>query len=295
MKRILVPTDFSQPAYNAARYAVHLARGIKANIELCHAIMVPDETPLTAQTVWPAEDYTFLKKLANSRMKDTVEELMREKKWSNHKAYQNPEISYTSEAGNVSEIVNDLVNKKDINLVVMGMAGASKMTKLFLGSNSLDIIQRAGFPVLLVPDNVVFNGLWKIAFATDLSCQDIEVIHSLSGLAREFNAEILITHVTSEKIDRQDHQQKIDSFLNEVSCKINYPKIYYRGINDKNVNQGLSWLTANSDIDMLVMVHRQHNFFSSLFKSSHTKQLARHINVPLLVYAEDTKAIKYFW
>jgi len=40
MKTILVLTDFSQPAYNAAAYALQLAKYRKADIELAHAFKV---------------------------------------------------------------------------------------------------------------------------------------------------------------------------------------------------------------------------------------------------------------
>jgi len=43
MKTILVLTDFSQPAYNAAAYALQLAKYRKADIELAHAFKVPAE------------------------------------------------------------------------------------------------------------------------------------------------------------------------------------------------------------------------------------------------------------
>lgn len=290
MKKILVPTDFSQPAHNAASYAINLAKGIKANVELCHAMMVPAEAPMAAQVAWPLENYASIKKQATYELKFLANKLAGEEKILEGDN-ESPEITYSSEVGSVGEIVKDMVDSQSINLVVMGMAGASHLTRFLLGSNSLDIINKASFPVLLIPKNAAFNGIKKIAFATDLSIQDIEVIHSLAGLARQFNAEILITHVATEKAD----QQKIDAFLSEVTCKINYHRIYYRDIKDKSINTGLSWLTQHAQIDMLVMVHRQHNFFYSLFKSSHTQQLARHIHIPLLVYPEDGPAVRYFW
>ncbi|WP_431200608.1 universal stress protein [Mucilaginibacter sp. P25] len=43
MKTILVPTDFSAQAKNAASYAVNIAQIIRAGVILCHAIKVPDE------------------------------------------------------------------------------------------------------------------------------------------------------------------------------------------------------------------------------------------------------------
>lgn len=294
MKKILVATDFSLPAHNAARYAIHLAKGIKANVELCHAMLVPAESPMAAQVAWPLDDFTSTKKEATHELKQLAGELVDEEALKIHETIWYPSISYTSEVGSVADIVKDLVVNENINLAVMGMSGANRLAKAILGSNSLDMIHKASFPVLLVPGKAAFRGLRKIAFATDLSDQDIDVIHSLSGLARSFDAEILITHVSSEKIEKLAHRQKIDAFLKQVSNKINYYKVYYRDINDKSVNLGLNWLTENADIDMLVMVHRRHSFLYNVVKGSHTQRLAKHIRIPLLVYPESLQSLTYF-
>jgi nucleotide-binding universal stress UspA family protein len=55
----------------------------------------------------------------------------------------------------------------------------------------------------------------------------------------------------------------------------------------KFVNAWLSWLTENTDLDMLVMVDRKHGFLSGFFKGSHTQQLARYSIIPLLVFPEE--------
>lgn len=294
MKTILVPTDFSQPAHNAARYALNLAKGLHANVELCHAMLVPAEAPLAAQVAWPLEDYLSVKKRTDEELKILAKSLTAEDNLPTADEPQHPSISYKSEVGGVREIVRNVVDEHQVNLVVMGMSGAGNLTKFFLGSNSLDMINKTTFPILLVPYNAAFKGIKKIAFATDLSEEDIDIINSIAGLARQFDAEILITHVTNKKMDQLKHQKKIDAFLEEVTAKINYHKIYYRNIKDKEVNMGLTWLSQNAHIDMLVMVHRQRNFLNSLFNSSHTQRLARHIHIPLLVYPEGKQHIKYF-
>jgi len=294
MKKILVPTDFSQPAHNAARYAINLAKGIKANVELCHAMFVPAESPFAAQSPWPVEDYSSIKKQSTQELKFLANKLAAEEQLAETEEISSTKIEYTAEAGSVAEIVSNLVDQKDVDLVVMGLTGKSQFMRQILGSNSLGVLNMATFPVLLVPDHASFKPIKKIAFATDLSAGDIDVIHCLSGLARHLSADILITHVSREKLNQPDHQKKIDIFISDVICKVNYNKIYYRHISEGNVDSGLSWLIANSGIDILVMVHRQRSFFSGLFKSSHTKRLAKHIQIPLFVFPENVQSVCFF-
>ena len=44
MKKILVPTDFSTPAYNALEFAIHLANHFGGHIELIHVYEVIHKT-----------------------------------------------------------------------------------------------------------------------------------------------------------------------------------------------------------------------------------------------------------
>ncbi len=82
-----------------------------------------------------------------------------------------------------------------------------------------------------------------------LSEQDIDIIHCMAGLAAHFNAEILIAHVSDDKAEDVEHQRKISAFLSDVTCKINYHNIYYRHINQDDVDEGLDWLAEHGLID----------------------------------------------
>src|SRR6185437_4004354 len=283
MKTILVPTDFSPAAENAALYALNLAKAINTGIKLFNAFKVPMETPLAAQVMWPLEDYDSLKDEVTDDLKRLAKKLSREAfSRGGSQPYRLP-IEYSSEAGSVSEMVCEQAVAQRLGLVVMGMSGAGALSRLFLGSNSKELIDKATFPVLLVPPHAVFKGINKIAFASDLSDDEIEVIHSLAGFAYKFNAEMLIAHVTDEKYEMA-HQHKVDSFLSDITGKINYPKIYYRHIKSLDVDHGLDWLTEHGQVDILAMVHKKHNWVEQIFEGSHTQKLAKHVEVPLLVF-----------
>jgi nucleotide-binding universal stress UspA family protein len=287
MKTILVPTDFSPAAYNAARYAIHLAKKFNAGIDLCTAIKVPAESVMAAQVAWPLEDYDSLKKDAETEFEYLVEKLSQEEQAIDNQSSFHPTFRYYNDRGEVTDYVSDLVDEHKANIVVMGMSGAGSFSRFYLGSNSKEMIEKANFPLLLIPANVNFKEINKISFATDLSSQDIEILTSLAYFARPLNAEILITHVIQENNINSDGQRKIDDFLNNVTCKVNYPRIYYRSIQSSGINEGLNWLTENGHIDIMAMVHRQETFFTKLLKSSHTQQMARSIHVPLLVFPEN--------
>lgn len=291
MKTILVPTDFSAAANNAARYAMHVAKEIKARVLLCNAMLIPVEGPMAEQIVWPLESYDSLKEAVNYDLQEFAGKLGSEETDSSIPESFHPAVSCKSEIGAVPDVVRNLFDDAGANMVVMGMSGAGGLSRLFLGSKSRDLIEVARFPVLLIPAGFVFKGIQKIAFATDLSVGDVETIHSLVGLARCFNAEILITHVTDKKYDSAETQKMVDEFLTHVSNRVNYAKIFYRHVKSMDVDHGLTWLTEHHTIDMLAMVHRPHDTLDNIFKGSHTQKLAKHITIPLLVFPNNCCAV----
>ncbi|MFD2872895.1 universal stress protein [Mucilaginibacter ximonensis] len=287
MKTILIPTDFSETATHAARYGLYLAHHLKADLQLIHAFKVPAEARAAAQSAWPLDDYEQVKHDSETELDKLRHQLELVNIATTSARDYISRISCTAEMGDVTTMTRNLVDHFRSPLVVMGMSGAGQLHRLLLGSNSRELIDKATFPVMLIPNRPSTYQLRKIAFATDLSSSDIELIHSLVSLARPFSAEILIAHVTDAKYDPAAHQHLVDRFLSEVTSKANYNKIYYRHIKSIDVDHGLDWLSEHGLIDMLAMVHRPHPVFEQLLKGSHTQRLAKHIDIPLLVFPPD--------
>jgi nucleotide-binding universal stress UspA family protein len=274
MKTILVPTDFSPAANNAAKYALHIARKVKAGIKLCNAIKVPAESAFAAQVAWPLEDLESLKDGSDAELNYLTGIL--ENEWLIEKDDFQPCIQRATGVGNVTDYIRNLVSDEHMNLVIMGMSGANMFSRFILGSNSRDLISKADFPLLLIPKSHIFTPIKKIGFATDLSATDIDILHSLARFASYFNAEILISHVLQTP---GQNQKQIDAFLSDVTCKVDYPNIYYRSLQSDSINNGLHWLTENGQISILVMVHRDYSFFNH----NYTQKLAVKSKVPLMV------------
>lgn len=291
MKTILIPTDFSPNADHAAFYALELGKSMNASLKLCNAVMLPAAAQMSPQVAWPLMDLGTLRADATNELNKLAEKLKQKSVEVGVSENEHPPVKVLAEVGSVTEVLNMLAEKEKINLVVMGTSGAGGLNRFFLGSTSRDLIDHANFPILLIPPGTDFKPLKRIAFATDLSAKDLELIHSLALFARPFNAEILIVHISSEDFNPDTHQKKVDDFLNEVTCKAHYHKIYYRHVKDMGVDEGLTWLTKHVDIDMLAMVHRKHPFIKRLFEGSHTQKMATHGKLPLLVFPPETHTL----
>src|SRR4051812_42855576 len=114
MKTFLVPTDLSLAANNAARYALRLAKGLKANIKLCHVFKVPAEAPMASQVVWPLEDYATLKTDIDEQLRLMAGILAEEDAASGAGDSYRPMITCASEVGGVTDAVRNLINDERI-------------------------------------------------------------------------------------------------------------------------------------------------------------------------------------
>lgn len=283
MKTIIVPTNLSAAANNAARYAMQLAKNIRSHVLLCNAMLIPIEAPSAGLVVWPLEDLDSIKTAIDKELNKLATKLeLDDRELSPADSYQ-PTVTCHSEIGKVTDVVSTLVNKKKAGMVVMGMSGAKGLNRLFMGSNSRDMMDNASFPVLLIPADFNFTKIKKIAFATDLSTGDIESIHCLALLAHNLNAEITIIHVTNKKHSGEESKELVTEFLNTVANMVNYPKIYYRAVDNLNIDEGLEWVTEHAMADMIAMVHRPHGFIDKLLNNSHTQSLAKYTPIPLMV------------
>ena len=281
MKTLLLSTDFSANATHAAEYGYNLAKQLKADLVLCNAIIIPAEIPQAGMVAWPLEEYDFLQK-------DSTDELGHLKSYLEKKSPVGsfrPDISYLTEPGTVVDVVNSAAAAQKIDMIVMGTHGATGMEQFLLGNHSRNMIDNTTKPLLLVPPSARIAPIKKIAFATDFEQQDDDLasIFQLIPLAKTLNADILITHVYKEENQTPEFKKWLKGFLIDLSDKADYPHIYYRLIKHADTETGLGWLCGHGQIDMLAMFHRQHSFFDSLLKGSHTKKMASIISVPLLV------------
>ncbi|MBC8988341.1 universal stress protein [Pedobacter sp. N36a] len=291
MKTILIPTDFSEPAQNAAYYALQLNKVLSCNLTLCHAFIIPSALAIP-QVAWPLYEYAAMQESTIKQLDLFADRLkVFFKNDPDTKFSLPPEISCESEVGTVSDLIHKLVKEVRQTMVVMGMSGMGEVTRFFLGSISHHLINHTQVPILLIPAELKFAPIKRIAFATDFSHKDLEVIRSLTGLAAKYDADLVITNVKEEWVNEKEHHQKEHLFLDNLIKEINYSKIYIQHITVIDIDDGLQLLSTEFKIDMVVMVHKKAGMLHRLLVGSHTQTLAKQIKIPLLVIPENLHPI----
>jgi nucleotide-binding universal stress UspA family protein len=292
MKTIAVLIDLSERADNAAQYALLLAQQLHARVVLHNCYIVPSAQPLGAQIAWPMEDADELENDSNKALAILAEKLRMKTLKFAQGAYR-PVVDYKCHLGLLEEYMEEFSADKDNVLVVMA-SHHKGFSSFVMGNHIRQVIDSVKLPLLIIPAGYQFAGINKIAFASDFYKDDFNVIHSLSSLASCLNAELLIAHVVEDGAENQDRGARMTSFLKDIGNKANYPRIYYREVKSIDVDHGIDWLAEHGQIDMLVLVHQPKSFLERIFRHSHTKAIAGHINLPLIIYPGPTNTLPVF-
>lgn len=281
MKTILVLTDCSPLAENAALYAVRFAQEIKANLVLFNAYGASETNNISAQGVVWSADFAELQKRSEDHLKALKSKLETTLKMNTSSALK-PKISTHCEFGVLADLVEEIILKKSIGLIVMGGQHINNFSRLFLGSDTHDLLDKVICPVLIIPEGASYHRLEKITYATDLKSTDKPLLSSIAALGRIFSAEITVTHI--EPDPQPEHQAKIQNLADEIHQYVGYSPMSFNLVNSKNIAQALCAVSDTDSANILVLMHKKYHFPESIFHSSISKTMAKNCPIPLLVY-----------
>jgi len=272
MKTIFIPTDFSENAAIAFRYGVAFANKLSAKIILYNAIHVPIINASIDVVVSFAEmEQKTLVKLEN---------------WKNENLKQENsiEIECLVETGFAGDEIILFGKKRNVDMIIMGTKGETGLFNKMIGSITSIIIEKAHCPVFAIPENVLIGDIKRIVFATDYRDNDFDTLRSITEIAKNFNAEIVVLHVILEDKNYEKENTDFDAFSNKVNQTISYDKFAYRLLKGKNVEEELNNFLKEVQTDILVTSTAKRNFISKFFNHSVTKEIAQHPKIPLLAF-----------
>jgi len=269
MKKILVPTDFSKAAANAAQYAAWLAQKLSAKMELVHVIDIG--TPGTKLHNWQKLEAQMIKS-GQEGAKQVMENI------------RNPvEITYKHLAGSpFQDVVSEFAESEKADMIVIGSRGASGLKKALFGSNAATLINRCSKPVIVVPAEAEFNGIRKVLYPTDMVHLD-EEIKTIARFAKHFDAQILVLHVKSGNAPKRD-TTNLENILTRMA---NYRKIKFDVVGNEDVVAGIEEYVQSEKPDLLAMFTHELDLYERIFGKSVTRQVTFHNSLPLLSINRD--------
>jgi nucleotide-binding universal stress UspA family protein len=273
MQTIVVPTDFTAEARNAALYAAELAKIFNAKLLLFHAYMLP--TPVSEVP------YVMV----------TVDELQRENETLLKKEVEHLVQTYGVQSEGIvrigipSDEIRVLSDDMKVDLIVMGMKDTGGIDKM-IGSTTINAIRKLKNPVLVIPHDYRFSPIKNITYASDFSyASNIQLFDVLIKLARTFRAKIHIINVHKQNEDMKTNQVAGMKAIEQMFQHIEHT---FDDITHQSIMQGISEYMQRNKSELLVMVEHKQSFLSRLFSKDHATAMAYETKTPLLVLQDKS-------
>ncbi len=275
MKKIVIPTDFSETSMNAIKYGVELLKYDRCDIIIINAFA--DEVYENTQEM-EREDFEEFKEAYRT----SVEKQLQKEVAEMLHISPNPRHNYAFEArfGSLVDETNDVVERDNIDLVIMGTKGKTNRENVTFGSNTLQVIKYVNCPVLAVPVGYHDSPPKNILFATDYMIPfKRRELKLLSTLATSFGAAINVLLISEFK-GLSNRQKDSRAFL---ECCFEGNKTSFLQTTGKDITEGVNKILREHDFDMLVMVNQRHSYLENILYTSTIEKIGLEIKIPFLV------------
>ncbi len=271
MNKIIVPVDFSETAANAAKFAAYLSKGIREAELIVYNVFETIEAGSDGSPL--QSDDTARKSIMEFALQSVKKELA---------TITHAKISIVvEEDDHFVDSLERYVRHNGVQLIVMGITGATRLGQIFMGSNTLKLVRRRTVPVVIVPPDAQFKDAKNIMLISDF--KDVErtiPVAQVKGLLNLFKPTLHIVNVDAEHyIELTDEykaeRSKMDDMLKEFSPEYSFIRLF-------DFMDTINQVTADKNIDMIITFPKEHSFLSNIFKTSHTKKLVYHSDVPIV-------------
>lgn len=281
MISILFPTDFSDNSMNAIKYALEFFKYENVKFYLMHAYQREfyEHEDLVSRDVYD-DVLERVKSESEERLTDLLKTI---KKDSPNPRYRYKTISvYNS----LVEAANQIVNEKNIDLIVMGTKGKSDDRKIVFGSHTFQVLKYVQCPVLAIPSNYTNTQPKRMLFPTDYLIpykrRELKLVCDLAGSYRSVVDVIYVSKSDKLSIRQEDNQ----AFIKDTICRT---EINFYTINEKNVAKVIKDYIKKNNIDMLVMVNTQSSFLENMLFPSTIDKVGLNLDIPLLAMQNSTR------
>lgn len=274
IQTVLIPTDFSDQALQAARFALGLFRRADIRFILYHCFM-PLQGSFSgskAERENRAEIKLLMGKLHQLRQKLAHE-------------YPEASIDLKVDKGVASRRIVAWSKKQPVAMVAMGTKGAGGLKEKLLGSVTADVIAGAFCPVLAVPSGTEPAPFRRVLMPTEFRLEDLEAAHFLAGLPAGEQVAFQFIHIGEHSRQDWRQQRKAATFQAAVAGILPGRETHFSWHTGESPENRILEISESMQPDLLLMTtYRRPGLFEHLFRPGTTRKVAHHTRIPLLAY-----------
>ncbi len=275
IKRIAVPTDYSETANVALEYAVDLAKTFNAEVDLIHV----QEEGAYAGIFAPSEktDYV-LRDQAQVKLQEEANRL--EKEHGIH-------VSQQVLRGRIYDQIIEGARNVEADIIVMGTHGVAGWAEFFVGSNAFRVVTQAPCPVLSVQVHAKQKGFKHIILPLDRTPESRQKVRFAATLAKKYGSTIhlgimLLEDTEEIRYEFAKKEKQITDYLTREGITYEVNTLFGDNLATMTMNYAES---KRGDL-VVIMTEQEYNL-TGFFLGPFAQQVVNHCKVPVMSIAPE--------
>lgn len=266
MENILIPTDFSENAWNAVEYAVNFFKNSPCSFYILHVCSnsVKQHRDTHHDNSCENDMQAIFRKIEGHLQKN-----------KKHKFFR------IIDSGYMVSSVREQVEKNSIDYIVMGTKGASGISQIPLGTNASNVITKVKCATVVVPENAKYSKLNEIAFPTDfLSIYSTKTLEAITTIIETHKASARVLHINNAQAVLNEEQQRnkelLDDYLGDTKHSFHF-------LTNTQVESQVQEFVEDRKINLITMLAKNLNYFEKILFQPKNPEIKYYTEIPFLV------------
>ncbi len=271
IKRILVPTDFSETSNFAIEKACRIASLFNAELYVIHVLegspyklVKSDENPKEKIVMqkYVMDKLALLASSISEKFHITVNTLLGENR--------------------VVEVIDDAIKDNKIDLIVMGTKGASGIKEVLIGSNAQKIVNGAVCPVITIknaPSKLDFS---NIVLPLESWNNSLEKLDYVSSFATNYKSEVHLLGIIESR--KRADMRKVLTLLNnaESYLKVHNIPCARKIIASQNLAKETLEYANAIKANLIMVLSERESRLGSVLPDAFAKHIINHSEIPVM-------------
>ena len=276
MKRILVPTDFSEHADFALKAAASIAKKHNSELVIVHMLGL-SEAVINKDESREVMEALYYMKLAEKRFqtyldKDFLKDIPVQTTVQNYKVFTE-----------LDKVANDF----KCDLIVMGSNGSTGWNEVFVGSNTEKVVRTSEIPVLVIKKELEDFKISKAVFVSNFKEENLPAYNKAMQFFQKFDAEVklLYVHLPAENfVSTLEVEDRIVNFLSKSKLNdVHHIKnVVFQ--NAYTVEAGIFNYSNKIQADVIALPTHGRRGLSHFFSGSIGEDVVNHSEIPVLTF-----------
>lgn len=269
MYRVLFMTDFSERSMHAMEFCKMFASASKSEVVLFHCVS-PIVGSMTQMGV-----SVELTSILHENAQDSLAEM--QKDFKEHHIDSKTVLA----AGQVSSVLEEVIEENNINLIIMGTHGNSNLLDKIMGSTAAYVLTHLDTPTIVIPAKFKLKPIENVIFAHQLTAPKIDHLLEAFTFINILNVEKLdVVHIHSEE---QEVYSPDTAIIDQIKANFTHQNIVFHFEKDDSVVNGLYRFMKENKTDFLITSSNKKTFWKRLLSGNISATLATEFDIPILV------------